>query len=116
MRVAALENTAADIFAQSQPEPLRFGRPNVQLASLAPQTKFTGADVSSHAFRRGALEGQFEIVNRCRAVHGDVVDEAAFHQIDDVPVHSGSNHMRTDDHYARRAGRFRADQPRRHRC
>ena len=40
------------------------------------------------------MRGKFVVVDRAGAVHGDVVDETALHQVDDVPVHAGAEHVR----------------------
>jgi hypothetical protein len=113
MREAAFQNAPAGVFTKSEREPFRFRRPIVELASFAPQAEFSGADVSPDAFGGCANTGQLEIVNRARAVHRDVIDEAALHQIDYVPVDAGSNNVPTDDHCARRALRLSGSQPRR---
>ena len=90
-----------------------LGDPVVQLAGLAPQSELAGADVARHALGGGADARQFVIVNRAGAVHGDVIDEAALHQIDDVAVHAGAQHVRAHHEDARRAALPRRDQPRR---
>src|ERR1022692_1096691 len=94
VRVAARIDAAADVFAEAE----RFGgglpNPIVQLAGLAPETEFAGADVAVDAFGGGAEAGQFVIVNGAGAVHGDVIDEAALHQVDDVAVDARAQDMR----------------------
>src|ERR1700693_917716 len=77
VRVVAFENPPPDVLTQSQRETLPFRDPIVQLASFAPQAEFTGPDVSSHAFGGGALAGQLVVVNGTRAIHSNVINEAA---------------------------------------
>ena len=87
--------------------------PVVQLAGLAPQSELAGADVARHALGGGADAGQFVIVDRAGAVHGDVVDEAALDQVDDVAVDAGAKHVRAHHQDAGRAARRAATGARR---
>src|SRR5260370_42686620 len=84
MRVVARVDAAADVL----PKPERFGGgladPIVEFAGLAPQTELAGSNVAIDAFGGGAETGHFVIVNGAGAIHGDVIDEAALHEIDDV--------------------------------
>ena len=103
VRVIAGVDAAAHVFAEAE----RFGGcladPIVQLA---------GADVAVYAFRGGAEAGQFVIVDGAGAVHGDVVDEAALQQIDDVAVDAGTQDVRAHHEDTCRAGRFGTGQAR----
>ena len=86
--------------------------PVVQLARLAPQSEFARAYVAIDALGGGANAREFVVVNGAGAVHGDVIDQAAFHQIDDVPVDARAQHMRAHHEDPRRAGGFRGSQAR----
>ena len=48
----------------------------------------------------------FVIVDGAGAVHGDVIDEAALHQVDEVAVDAGAQDVRAHHQDARRAGGF----------
>ena len=54
-----------------------------------PQAELAGRDVAGDALGGGADQGEFPIVDRPGPVHGDVVDQAAFHQVDEVRLHAG---------------------------
>ena len=51
------------------------------------------------------MQGELPVVDRPGAVHGDVRDEPAFHQVDEVPLHAGPEDVRAhhQDAGARRA-------------
>ena len=77
--------------------------PFVEFAGFPPKTELAGADVAGDALCGGADACEFVIVDRARAVHGDVVDAAALDQIDDVAVDAGAEHVRAHHQDARRA-------------
>ena len=60
----------------------------VQPAGFLPQAELAGADVPGDALGGGPDEGELPVVDRPGPVHGDVVDQAALHQVDQVPLHA----------------------------
>ncbi len=63
---------SSHIFTQSERKFRRFANCVIQATGFAPKAEFAAADVTRHAFRGGADARQFVIVNRPRAIHGDM--------------------------------------------
>ena len=100
----------AEVFAQAERACGGLADPVVQLAGFPPQAELAGADVAGDAFGGGADARQFVIVDGARAVHGDVIQEAALHQVDQMAVDAGAQHVGAHHEDARRAGRARLRQ------
>ena len=86
MRVVAGIDAASDVFAEAERVGGSFANPVVQFTGFAPQAELAGAYVAIDAFGGGAEAGDFVVVYGAGAVHGDVIDEAALHQVDDVAI------------------------------
>ena len=93
MRIVAGGDAPADVLAQAQVLRGGLANPLVQFAGFRPQAELAGADVAVHALGGGTDAGQFVVVYGARAVHRDVVDGAAFQQVDDVPVDAAAQHV-----------------------
>src|SRR5258708_6006624 len=70
----ALLDAAPHVFPKPVALARCFGDPLVQLSKLAPQSELTGLDILLHAFRSRADSSQLVIVNRARAIDGDVLE------------------------------------------
>ena len=112
MRKSLTRDAAADVFAQ--PQALRGGlaNPVVELAGLAPQSEFAAADVACDALGGGADARQFVVVNRARAVDGDVIEHAALDEVDDLAIDAGAQHVCAHHENARGARALRRDDAR----
>src|ERR1039457_493366 len=93
----AEQDAAADILTQAKRQVAGFTYPIVKLARLAPEAEFAGPNVAVHALRCRPDAGQLIIVDGARAVHREVIDGAALHQIYDVPAHAGADHVSAED-------------------
>ena len=76
-------------------------------AGLVPQPELAVLDVAGHALGGRADQRELEVVDRARAVHRDVGDEAAFHQVDDEAREPDLDHVRAHQQDHRRAVRAR---------
>src|SRR6266852_2398123 len=92
VREFAFKNPPPNVFSQTKFQMRGLRYPIVQLTGFPPQSKLAGANIALHAFGSGADAGELVVVNRARAVHGNVIDEATLHQVDDMAIDA-----RTDD-------------------
>src|SRR5207237_4911612 len=53
----------------------------VHPSGFFPEPELAGADVPRYTLRAGADQGEFPIMDRSGAVHGNVIEEAALHQL-----------------------------------
>src|ERR1700736_3815988 len=95
MWILACLNAPTGVLAQAQAEGRGFDHPLIQLSRFAPQPELAGANVAGDTLRGSANPRQLIIVNHTRAVDRDVVDEPTGSEVDDVPVYSRSQHVRT---------------------
>lgn len=72
VREIAFCNGLPDRFAHSESFAVSLGHDVVDLRRLFPETELADLDVPGHAFGRFADPGQFVIVDRPRAIHGEV--------------------------------------------
>ena len=91
------------IFTQAQREVRGFANDVIQITGFAPEAEFTAADVTRHAFRGGADARQLVIVNRARAVHGDVSNKSALDEVDHITAGPGFDDVRAHHQDAGRA-------------
>ena len=94
--VIAFEDVAPNGFAQSNAFLRRCLGNEVEVAGFGPQSKFSGADISTHAFGGCADAGKFVVVNGTGAIARNMGDEAAFHQVDEVARSTGANDVGAD--------------------
>src|SRR6185312_771176 len=106
----AIENTTANVLSEAKVERACLRHPVVNFARLIPQSELPIADVARHAFRRGADPRKLIFVDCAGAIHRDMANETALHQIDNVAVDSGSNQVRAEDQDAGGPGLARSIQ------
>src|SRR5215831_17596933 len=94
MRIVALLDPATDVLAETQTLRRGLANPFVQFAGFLPEAKLAGANVAVDALRGRADPRQLVVVDRACAVHRDVVDVAALHQVDQVPVDARAKDVR----------------------
>ena len=66
-----------------------------------PKAELAGLNVASHALGGGADQRQFPIMDRPCAVHGDVINMAALHHVDEESGNAGPDDMGTHHENAR---------------
>ena len=64
----------ADVLAEPEPAAAASRIQSFNSPVSLPQAEFAGADVAGHAFGGGADAGEFVVVDRAGAVHGDVLE------------------------------------------
>src|SRR5216683_2732272 len=80
MGTRSVEDGPAERFAQADLG--RSGRDHiVHAAGFLPEAELSRLDIPGHAFRGCPDEGELPIVNGSRAVHGDMIDPAALHHL-----------------------------------
>ena len=94
--VIAFEDVAPDGFAQSNALLRRCLGDEVEVACFCPQSKFSGADISAHAFGGRADAGKFVVVDGTGTIARNMGDEAAFHQVDEIACGASANDVCAD--------------------
>ena len=109
VRKGAVENGPAKNFTKSQAG--RLANDVIHLAGFLPESELACADVPRHAFRRSADQCKLPIVDRPGSVHGNMVDQASFHQINDESCDACLQHMSSHEKNACSAMAFGRRKP-----
>lgn len=104
------QDRPAERLAQSQTGPRPGADGVVHAAGLFPQAELAALNVLRDALRGRPDEGEFPIVDRPRAVHGEVIDQAALHQVDDEALHPRSEDVGAHEQDAGRSPAAGLDQ------
>src|SRR5713101_164574 len=92
MRKGSVENDSAQSLAQTDSW-WSGGDHLVHLARFSPKAEFAGLNVSGHTLGRGTDQCELPIVNRSCPVHGDMIDPAPFHHVNQELSHSRPEDM-----------------------
>ena len=84
---------APDCFAQAQPVAVPGDDDVVELPGLPPEAELALRNVSRYAFGRLTDQGQLIVMNRARAIHRNVCEQTALHQIDHLARQALLDHV-----------------------
>ena len=88
-------NPASEVLAQPETEAGGIDRPVVQDSGLVPQSELSRADIAGDALGSSPDPRELEVVDRSRAVHRDMREDAAPQQVDHLARHAGLDHVRS---------------------
>src|SRR5262249_50572366 len=82
----------------------------IDATSFPPQSKLPAGHVACDGLGRRADQCKFPVVDRPRTVHGNVIDQAAFHQVDEIARNAGAQNVSAHEEEPRRTDFLRCGQ------